>query len=119
MAVLEVAIRPGLDAIEQIVIATIEIPDHSIAELQDLKIILPSNWNARPAAHDSRAIARQFLDAVAAFPAGMSKPVGVRVPSVLSGSDRNILLDPSQTARFTATISHLLPFRTLVAQPTS
>ncbi len=112
LAILEVAIRPGLHVINQIVVATIEIPDDAVVEPRDLKIILPSNWNARPAANDSRAVARQFLDAIASMPK-TRRPVGLRVPSVLSGSDHNVLLDPSQKARYRASISHLMPFRTL------
>lgn len=117
LAVLEVAIRPGLHTISQIVVATIEIPDAAVVEPRDLKIILPSNWNARPAASDSRAIGRQFLDAIASIPPAR-RPVGLRVPSVLSGSDHNVLLDPSQKTRYTASISHLLPFRTLAGSAT-
>lgn len=117
LAVLEVAIRPGLHTIDQIVVATIEIPDSSVAEPSDLKIILPSNWNARPAASDSRAVGRQFLDAIAKMPA-TTRPVGLRVPSVLSGSDHNILLDPAQKGRFKAKVTHLMPFRTFIGSAT-
>lgn len=117
LAILEVAIRPGLNTIDQIVVATIEIPDGAVVEPADLKIILPSNWNARPAANDSRAVGRQFLDAIARIPAA-KRPVGLRVPSVLSGSDHNILLDPAQKGRFTARITHLMPFRSLAGSAT-
>lgn len=117
LAILEVAIRPGLSAIDQIVVATIEIPDGAVVEPSDLKIILPSNWNARPAANDSRAVGRLFLDAIAKIPVDR-RPVGLRVPSVLSGSDHNILLDPTQKGRFTANITHLMPFRTFVGSAT-
>lgn len=113
LAVLEVAVRPGFDTIRQILIGAIDVPDNSVAELADLGIVLPSNWNTRPVADDSRMIAREFLDAVAAMPAGASKPVGVRVPSVLSGSDCNVLLDPSRKAEYTAAISNRTPFKYL------
>lgn len=113
LAILEVAIRPGLDTIEQILVATIEIPDGSVVDLADLKIALPSNWNARPAMDDSRTIAREFLDAVARLPARARKPVGVRVPSVLSGSDFNILLDPARKPEYRARITNRIPFSTL------
>ena len=66
LAILELAVRPGWETIQQVLVATIEIPEGSIASLADLGIVLPSNWNARPAADDSRLIAREFLDAAEA-----------------------------------------------------
>jgi RES domain-containing protein len=97
LATLEVAVRPGWETIREILIATIEVPDGLIVDLDDLGVVLPRNWNARPVQDDSRVIAREFLDAVAALPAGQTKPVGLRVPSVVSTSDYNVLLDPSRT----------------------
>lgn len=113
LATLEIAVRPGLDTIRHILIATIEIPDDSIATLPALGISLPSNWNARPVADDSRTIAREFLDAVGRLPDASRKPVGLRVPSVLSSSDHNILLDPSRKAEYAAKITSRVPFSTL------
>lgn len=115
LATLEVAVRPGFDNIRHILIASIELPDDSIVDLSTLGIALPSNWNARPVADDSRTIAREFLDALAKLPAGSLKPVGLRVPSVLSASDHNVLLDPSRKREYTATISNRIPFSTLRA----
>ena len=94
-------------------IATIEVPDGAISDLGDLGIVLPRNWNARPVQEDSRLIAREFLDAVAALPAGKRKPVGLRVPSVLSSSDYNVLLDPSRRSEYRAAITGHIPFSTL------
>jgi RES domain-containing protein len=113
LAILEVAVRPGWETIQQVLVATIEIPDSSVVLLGDLGIVLPSNWSARPAADDSRLIAREFLDAVARLPVGDNRPLGLRVPSVLSVSDFNVLLDPSRKAGFTATISSRIAFKTL------
>lgn len=113
LAVLEVAVRPGWETIQQVLVATIEIPEDSVASLADLGIVLPSNWNARPAADDSRLIAREFLDAVARLPAGTIRPAGLRVPSVLSSSDFNVLLDPSRKGEFRATVSSRIAFKTL------
>jgi RES domain-containing protein len=113
LAILEVAVRPGFETIRQILIATIEVPDDSIVDLADLDITLPGNWNARPVADDSREIAGEFLEAIARLPGGKSRPAGLRVPSVLSASDFNVLLDPSRRAEFSARISHRLPFATL------
>lgn len=113
LATLEIAVRPGFDTIRHILIASIDIPEDSIVSLSTLGITLPSNWNARPVADDSRTIAREFLDAVAKLAPGSRKPVGLRVPSVLSASDYNVLLDPSRKSEYTVTISNRIPFSTL------
>jgi RES domain-containing protein len=113
LATLEAAVRPGWETIHQVLIATIEIPDDAVVSPSDLGIVLPRNWNARPAADDSRAIAWEFLEAVERLPIGTARPVGLRVPSVLSSSDFNILLDPSRKSDYVATISSRIPFHTL------
>ena len=107
--------RPGWETIQQVLIATIEIPEDSVADLADFGIVLPRNWNARPVAPDSRTIAREFLDAVAGLPAGAAKPIGLRVPSVLSSSDFSVLVDPSRKGDCTAAITSRIPFNTLRA----
>ena len=111
LATLEIAVRPGFDTIRHILIATIEIPENSLVSPSAYGIVLPSNWNARPVADDSRTIAREFLDALARLPAAARKPVGLRVPSVLSASDHNV--DPSRKREYTATISNRIPFSSL------
>lgn len=113
LATLEVAVRPGFDTIGHIMIAAIEIAEDSVANLSDLGIALPSNWNARPVADDSRGVAREFLDAIARLPKGSRQPLGLRVPSVLSASDYNVLLDPSRKREYIAAISNRIPFSTL------
>ena len=114
LAILEVAVRPGFDTLRQVLVATIEIPDEAIADLADLGIVLPTNWNARPVADDSRTIAREFLDAVDGFITKKTRPLGLRVPSVLSASDHNVLLDPRRKSEYRAAVSSRLPFKTLV-----
>jgi RES domain-containing protein len=113
LATLEAAVRPGWDSIQQVLIATIEIPENSVVALGDLGIVLPSNWNARPVADGSRRIAREFLGAVTRLPVGVTRPIGLRVPSVLSSSDFNILLDPSRKAECAASLTSRIPFQTL------
>lgn len=113
LAILEIAIRPGLETIDQVLVATIEIPDGAVVDLADLRITLPSNWNARPATDDSRIIAREFLDAIAKLPARAGKPVGLRVPSVLSGSDCNVLLDPARKSEYRTRVTSRIPFNAL------
>ena len=112
LATLEVAVRPGWETIQQVLIATIEIPDGSLVNLSDLKILLPSNWNSRPATDDSRLIAREFLNSIASSPTA-TRPIGLRVPSVLSSTDFNVLLDPSRKPEMSARISSRIPFNTL------
>lgn len=113
LAILEVAVRPGWQTIQQVLVATIEVPDGLVVSPGDLGIILPNNWNARPVADDSRQIARDFLRSVAGLSPGPKRPVGLRVPSVLSSTDFNVLLDLSRKSDFTATITNRIPFRTL------
>lgn len=113
LAILEIAVRPGFDTIRHILVATIEIPDDSVASMLALGISLPSNWNVRPVADDSRSIAREFLEAIATLPVGSPRPAGLRVPSVLSASDHNVLLDPSRKGEFAAKITNRIPFSTL------
>ena len=113
LAILEVAVRPGWETIQQVLVATIEIPDGSLVLPEDLGIHLTSNWNARPVADDSRQIAREFLNAVAGMAPGSNRPAGLRVPSVLSSTDFNVLLDPSRKADFKAAISNRIPFKAL------
>jgi RES domain-containing protein len=113
LATLEVAVRPGWETIQQVLVATIEIPEDSLANLSDLGIILPSNWNSRPATDDSRLIAREFLNAIASVSPGTARPMGLRVPSVLSSTDSNVLLDPSRKSEISASITSRIPFNTL------
>jgi RES domain-containing protein len=113
LATLEVAVRPGWDTIQQVLIATIEVPDDSLANLRDLGIILPNSWNARPATDDSRLIAGEFLNAIANLPPRAARPIGLRVPSVLSSTDFNVLLDPSRKSEMSAAITSRIPFNTL------
>jgi RES domain-containing protein len=113
LAILEVAVRPGWETIQQVLVATIEIPDESVVSPVSLGIVLPRNWNARPATDDSRHIAREFLDKVARSRPGGIRPIGLRVPSVLSSTDHNVLLDPDRKRQFSARITSRIPFKTL------
>jgi RES domain-containing protein len=112
LAILEVAVRPGLETISEILIATIEVPDGSVVDLSEVGLTLPSHWDARPAGDDTRRIARRFLDAIAARPAA-GRPAGLRVPSVLSASDFNVILDPSRKSEFKAKLTGRIPFGSL------
>jgi RES domain-containing protein len=101
LALLEVVLRPEMESVDQVTIATIEVRDGSVVDLESLQITLPTNWNARPVARDSQSIAGQFLSAVQSERS--SDICGVRVPSVIATEDSNVLLDPSRKSRKLAT----------------
>ena len=113
LAVLEVAVRPVWETVKQVVIATIEIPDGCVTTLEEMSIALPRNWHARPAAADARSVGREFLSAIASIPAAR-RPMALRVPSVLSRSDFNVLVDPARKSQCSAFISNRIPFSTLL-----
>jgi RES domain-containing protein len=114
LAILEVAVRPGFETITEIQIATIEVPDGCIVGLEEVGLQLPAQWDARPAGDDTRRIARGFLNAIAGQPAA-GRPAGLRVPSVLSASDFNVILDPSRKSEFKAKLTGRIPFGSLRA----
>jgi RES domain-containing protein len=118
LAILEVVLRPGWDKVTHIVVATIEIPNALVVDPHVLNIVLPMNWNARPATDDSRGIAREFLEAIAALPPAQPKPIGLRVPSVASATDFNVLIDPSRKAECTVVGMTKMPFKTLASTAT-
>jgi RES domain-containing protein len=115
LALLEVAVRPMWHRLREINVACIEIPDDGLVDLEALAITLPSNWNNRPAADDARAIGREFLRAIDRLNArpGTAQICGVRVPSVLSRTDYNWLLDPRQKERYSVIDWSRIPFATL------
>ena len=39
--------------------------------------------------------------------------MGLRVPSVLSGTEHNVLLDPARNTEYAASITYRIPFSTL------
>jgi hypothetical protein len=55
-------------------------------------------------------------EAFVAAAARSARPLGLRVPSVLSSSDYNVLLDPSRVAWYRAGPLRRLPFQTRVSQ---
>lgn len=102
LAILEVVARPGWESVRELAIHPIDIPPGSIATLEQLDITLPSNWNNRPSASAARRVGRRFLSAVDAARGAGQSLCGVLVPSVISTTDFNVLLDPRQAGSFTA-----------------
>jgi RES domain-containing protein len=119
LSLLEVAVRPGWELVQEINVAKIEVPDGSVVTLEELGITLPNNWNARPAARDARSIAREFLAAVDDTKASGEVVCGVFVPSIISTSDFNVLLDPRQKSAFKVVEWARIPFETLRNTSTS
>jgi RES domain-containing protein len=118
LSILEVVARPGWDTVSELVIATIQIPDGTVVDLADLAITLPSNWNARPVAPNAQGIAGEFLAAVDAQSAAGRRICGVRVPSVISTIDHNVLLDPRQAKDYKVVDWARIPFEWLVGTAT-
>jgi RES domain-containing protein len=111
LAILEVAVRPGWETIVEVFVATIQVPDGTLVNLSDLGIALPTHWNARPATDDTRLIAREFLDKIAGI--SVARPMGLRVPSVISSTDFTVLVDPSRKDELSASITNRIPFNIL------
>lgn len=117
LAVLEVVARPRWASVKEIVVFPIEVPG-DIVTLADLGIVLPSNWNNRPAGHSARRVGREFLDAVDRAKASGLVISGVLVPSVISTTDNNVLLDPRQSSTFQLGQEIRNPFDWLAATAT-
>lgn len=118
LAILEVVARPGWDGVDELTVAAIEVPDGTVVELSELGIVLPSNWNLRPAGPNARSVGGEFLAAVDREASAGRRICGVRVPSVISTTDHNVLLDPRQRARFTVAAWARIPFNWLVGTAT-
>lgn len=118
LATLEVVARPGWNTVSELTIAAIEVPDGSVLDLADLAITLPSNWNMRPAAPNAQRIGAEFLAAVDAQATAGRRICGVRVPSVISTTDHNILLDPRQKRAFIVRSWARIPFDWLLGTGT-
>jgi RES domain-containing protein len=113
LALLEVVVRPEWESVREITVVSIEVPDGSVVDLYDVGVTLPTNWNARPVASDSQSIGAEFLRAIDGRPSGTKAIYGLRVPSVISTTDFNVLLDPRQKASYRVANWTRIPFETL------
>ena len=118
LSILEIVARPGWETVVELNVAAIEVPDGSIVDLDDLAITLPSNWNQRPAARDAQRIGAEFLAAVDRNRAAGRTLCGVRVPSVISTTDHNVLLDSRQRSVYRVADWSRIPFDWLISTPT-
>lgn len=118
LSILEVVARPGWETVSELTVAAIEVPDGTVFDLPDLGIVLPSNWNLRPAGPNAQSIGAEFLAAVDREAAAGRRVCGMRVPSVISTTDHNVLLDPRQKAGFSIAAWSRIPFDWLVGTAT-
>jgi hypothetical protein len=118
LAILEVASRPGWSSLAELTIAAISVPNGSVVSLEDLGILLPTNWNVRPAGPNAQSIGGEFLKAVDQAHAAGKQICGVRVSSVISTTDFNVLLDPRQREQYRVTNWTRIPFNWLVGTAT-
>lgn len=118
LAILEVVARPGWASVAELTVAAIEVPDHTVFDLAELGIVLPSNWNQRPAARNAQRIGAEFLEAVDREAAAGRRVCGVRVPTVISTSDHNVLLDPRQRRSYRVAAWSRIPFDWLLGTAT-
>jgi RES domain-containing protein len=118
LAILEVVARPGWESVDELTVAAIEVPDHTVVHLDILGIALPSNWNQRPAARNAQRIGAEFLAAVDEASKQGRAVCGVRVPSVISLTDHNVLLDPRQKSKYRVAGWSRIPFDWLLGTAT-
>lgn len=118
LSILELAVRPGWNTVVELNVAAIDVPDDAVVDLSDLAITLPSNWNMRPAAPNAQRIGGEFLAGVDREAKAGHRICGVRVPSVISTSDHNVLLDPRQKSRYIVSSWSRIPFDWLVTTST-
>lgn len=114
LAILEVVSRPGWSNVAEILVAAIEVPDGSVVSLDDLGLLLPTNWNVRPVGPNAQSIGGAFLKAVDQAATEERQICGLRVPSVISTTDCNVLLDPRQGEKYRVADWVRVPFNWLV-----
>jgi hypothetical protein len=118
LAILEVVSRPGWSNLAELTIAAIAVPEGSVLSLEDLGLLLPTNWNVRPAGPNAQSIGGEYLKAVDRAATEGRLICGVRVPSVISTTDFNVLLDPRQRELYRVTNWTRIPFNWLVGTAT-
>jgi RES domain-containing protein len=118
LAMLEVVSRPSWSTVAELTVAIIDVPEESIVSLRDIGLLLPTNWNVRPAGPNAQSIGGEFLKAVDQAAAEGRQICGVKVPSVISTTDSNVLLDPRQLAKYKIVDWARIPFNWLVGTST-
>jgi len=104
--------------VTDLTIAAIHVPEGSIVSLEDLDLLLPTNWNVRPAGPNAQRIGGEFLKAVDQATKEGRHICGVKVPSVISTTDCNVLLDPRQSEIYKVVNWARIPFNWLIGTTT-
>ena len=110
LAMLEVVSRPSWSTVAELTVASIDVPEESIVSLRDIGLLLPTNWNVRPAWPNAQSIGGEFLKAADQAATEGRQICGVRVPSVISTTDCNVLLDPRQREKYRVADRVCIPF---------
>lgn len=118
LAILEVVSRPGWFSLAELTMAAIAVPEGSVVSMEDLGLLLPTNWNVRPVGPYAQSIGGEFLKAVDEATTEGRQICGVRVPSVISTTDCNVLLDPRQREKYRVADWVRIPFKWLVGTAT-
>ena len=118
LSILEVVARPGWEAVGVLTVFPIEIPEAGLATLEELGITLPTNWNNRPAGAAARQIGAQLIQAIDRAEGEGTHIYGLHVPSVISTTDTNVLLDPRQVEAYRVGQPARIPFDWLVGSGT-
>ena len=89
LAVLEVRVNLGsaMSAVRY-VMHSIELPDEEVADVAGER--LPANWSAVPPRGDSQKLGDEWLSS--------GQSLGLRVPSIHSRTDFNVLLNPAHSS---------------------
>lgn len=80
LAILEVVSRPGWQTVQELTIAALSIPDGSVVGLDDLGLLLPTNWNVRPLGPNAQSIGREFSPPLIVQPWKVGRCVGYGCP---------------------------------------
>ena len=116
LAILDVVARPGWESGAELAVVAISLPG-AVVSLDALGIVLPPDWNSRPPTHSARRVASQFLAAVDRAARFGSTLSGLLVPSVISSTDMNVLLDPRQKGNFSVAAPLRLDFEWSAPRP--
>ena len=89
LAVLEVRVNLGNEMpAARYVMHTVELPGEDVTEIASE--LLPPSWSAVPSGADSRKVGDEWLSS--------GRSLGLRVPSVHSRTDFNVLLNPEHSS---------------------
>ena len=110
--------RPGWATVAELTIAAITVPEGSVLSLEELRLLLTSNWNVRPLGPNAQSIGGEFLKAVDQAATEGRLICGVQVSSVISTTDCSVLLDLRLKEKYRVADWVCIPFNWLVGTAT-